>query len=125
MAKKKNRPGIVPAVAEAADGEETLATLAAVSADENGEEVATAVEAAEVIGASSVSEAAPVAPAKPVMKIREAQPNSGVGDTVIVKHAGQEHEAVCTGFAMGMKARLKDGKDTEVFVAHGEWRAKE
>ena len=53
-----------------------------------------------------------------------APPPLGPGDTIIVRHGGQEHEAVITGFAMGVKARLKNEKRTPVFVPHGEWRLK-
>lgn len=58
----------------------------------------------------------------PIFEIRAAP--TGPGDTIIVSHAGQEHEAVVVGFTMAVQARLKDGKDTDVLIAHGGWRPK-
>lgn len=116
MAKSKKKEAVV----EAADGEETLEGLAAIGADVNGEESVVPTEAPETIGGSSVSEPVPMLQTDPTPPTV-----TGVGDHVIVEHAGQEHEAVCTGFTMGMRARLKDGRDTIVFVAHGDWRPRD
>jgi len=48
------------------------------------------------------------------------------GDTVMVELGdGQVHEAVLVKFDMGCHARLKNGKDTPVFVPNDKWRPKE
>lgn len=112
MAKKKKEPEAAPvaAVVADADGEETAEALTAVG------EVS---PAPEVMGDSDGGKAqGPKTEAPPMV-------NTGIDDHVLVKHGGQEHGAICVGFAMGMIARLKDGKDTEVFVKHGDWRPKE
>jgi outer membrane biosynthesis protein TonB len=64
-------------------------------------------------------------PVEPTPEPVEPEVQSDVprpGDTIIVRHGGFEHEAVIVGFAMGVRARLKDGNDTSVFVHHSDWR---
>lgn len=75
------------------------------------------------------AESAPAAPVEPEGRADEAPPEPDdkqgpalqslprPGDIVLVKHGGQTHEARYVSHTAAVRARLKDGQDTEVLVA--------